>query len=238
MQLRNNRVLLHEDVLRALYDYIDQQQIQPGQQFPSEQELAGQWDISRNVLREAFHILENRGIVISKQGKGRFLRDLPGREAFFDQESLSKNLERYSLVEVYEIRQALECLAVRSVVANATEQDIQELEQEYEKMEAKFRSSNNTLGEFFLHQKYAEKSKNILLKQFLDLTRKIILDMMSNTFREVLFAHSVEENIIEHGRIIAAIRRRDMQTAEQVMYQHLQHSLNKLKAYQADNDER
>ena len=60
--------------------------------MPAERELMEQLGVSRNVLREAFHILEQRGIITSQQGKGRFLREIPISQLGEDkQEEMSKN---------------------------------------------------------------------------------------------------------------------------------------------------
>ncbi|MFR5082986.1 MAG: winged helix-turn-helix domain-containing protein [Anaerobutyricum hallii] len=50
---------------------------EPGDQLPSERELIEKLNVSRNVLREAFHVLESRGVIVSHQGKGRFFERKP-----------------------------------------------------------------------------------------------------------------------------------------------------------------
>jgi len=228
MELRNNRTLLHEEVLKALYDFIDQNEIKPGEQFPSEQELVRRWGISRNVLREAFHVLETRGVVISHQGKGRYLRELPDREIGSVDESLSRNLERYSMLEIYLVRQQLECLSVRLAVRHATAADLLSLEAEYQDLVERFTRSNTTTGEFLMHQKYAEISRNSFLKQVLDMIRKITLDMMSNSLRNTLESHTIEASIHSHQKLLEAFRRRDEELASQTMFDHIQDTIDKL----------
>ena len=66
---------LYQQTIDKIYSLIDSMEIQPGEKFPPERELAVKWGISRNSLRDAFHILEHRGVVISKQGSGRYLRN-------------------------------------------------------------------------------------------------------------------------------------------------------------------
>lgn len=77
MRLRSQsaRTLLYEEVVEELYRLIDEKHIQPGGKLPPERELIEQLKVSRNVLREAFHVLETRGVIVSHQGKGRFLRN-------------------------------------------------------------------------------------------------------------------------------------------------------------------
>ena len=117
---RLNRPLLYQEVVSALYQIIDEQKIQPGAQLPSERELIERLGVSRNVLREAFHVMEQRGIIISQQGRGRFLRSLPRNNVQQDKYlQMSKNLERYSLREAYEVRQVLEEKAMELIIRNA-----------------------------------------------------------------------------------------------------------------------
>ena len=157
--LRAKRPLLYQEVVNALYQIIDTSNLKPGDQMPAERELMEQLGVSRNVLREAFHILEQRGIITSQQGKGRFLREIPISQLGEDkQEEMSKNLERYSLYEAYEVRQVLETKAMDLIVRNATDSDLDEIETAYQTMLLRFAETNTTTGEFELHQLYAKKT--------------------------------------------------------------------------------
>ena len=60
---RPSRTLLYEEVVNDLYALIDKSQMKPGEKLPPERELTEKLGISRNVLREAFHVLESRGII-------------------------------------------------------------------------------------------------------------------------------------------------------------------------------
>ena len=146
---RISRPLLYQEVVSALYQIIDEQKIQPGAQFPSERELIERLGVSRNVLREAFHVMEQRGIIVSKQGRGRFLRSLPGSNVQQDKYlQMSKNLERYSLREAYEVRQVLEEKAMELIVRNASDEDLAEIQAAYRRMVQKFQETGTTVGDF------------------------------------------------------------------------------------------
>ena len=155
---RAARTLLYEEVVEDLYKIIDRENLKPGDRLPAERELIEKLNVSRNVLREAFHVLENRGIIVSRQGKGRFLREQPSSGDAARYDSLSKNLERYSMMEAYEVRQVLEVKGVELIIRNAVEQDIDELEAMYQEIKKRYEETGKTVGEFDLHRLYASKT--------------------------------------------------------------------------------
>ena len=229
MLLGIKRPLLYEEVVTELYRIIDQGEVKLGEQFPSERELVERWNISRNVLREAFHVLEDRGLVFSQQGKGRFLRALPEERVPSEKESLSKNLERYSLVEIYQTRQCLESKAVELADLNATDADLNELVAAYGNLYEQFHKNNNTSGEFEMHKLYASMSKNHFLEQMINLACKTALEFMSNSFKDVLTQHTISDSLLDHSEMVRAIRARDGEKAKAIMIAHMQHTIDMIK---------
>lgn len=227
---RISRPLLYQEVVNALYNIIDEQQIQPGTQLPSERELIERLGVSRNVLREAFHVLEQRGIIVSQQGRGRFLRSLPEvPEQRNKYVQMSKNLERYSLREAYEVRQVLEEKAMELIVRNATDKDIAEIEEAYQKMVEKFYESKTTIGEFELHRLYAKKTGSMFMEQTLDIVLSTIREMMHSTSHDVLDMHNIEGEEKDHRKIIDALKAREEEKAKKYMFDHIQQTIDYLK---------
>lgn len=68
---RPARILLYEQVVEDLCLLIDRGDFEPGDQLPSERELIEKLNVSRNVLREAFHVLESRGVIVSAIGSAK-----------------------------------------------------------------------------------------------------------------------------------------------------------------------
>ena len=227
---RLNRPLLYQEVVSALYQIIDEQKIQPGAQLPSERELIERLGVSRNVLREAFHVMEQRGIIISQQGRGCFLRSLPRNNVQQDKYlQMSKNLERYSLREAYEVRQVLEEKAMELIIRNASDLDLQEIEAAYKRMVQKFQETGTTVGEFDLHRLYAKKTGSMFMEQTLDIVLSTILEMMQTTSHDVLDMHQVALESKEHRRIIDALERRDVAEARKAMFDHIQSTIDYLQ---------
>jgi len=232
MRVKNriSRPLLYEEVVGELYKIIDQSNLQPGDKLPSERELTENLGISRNVLREAFHVLESRGIIVSRQGSGRYLRALPRDENVSAKyHNMSKNLERYSLMEAYEVRQVLEVKAVELIIRNADESDIEDLKDGYKRLEKKFSETHTTAGEFDLHRLYAKKTGSQFMEQTLDLVFSAILDMMSTTFRDIMTTHETEKELRSHRKIIEAVEQRDLELAKTRMFDHIQDTIEMLR---------
>lgn len=71
--LKTNRLSLSTQAQHYLLGLIDNGAYQPGEQLPSEADLATQLGISRPTLREALLNLEQEGIVIRRHGVGTFV---------------------------------------------------------------------------------------------------------------------------------------------------------------------
>ncbi|GAA0397723.1 hypothetical protein GCM10009530_56740 [Microbispora corallina] len=64
----------YQMIARDLRRRIEQGEFGPGIALPSEAELRWLYEASRNTVRQAFAELERESLVVSVQGKGRFVR--------------------------------------------------------------------------------------------------------------------------------------------------------------------
>lgn len=71
--IKANRLPLSTQAQQYLLELVEGGTYQPGEQLPSEKELAGQLGISRSTLREALLNLEQEGVVLRKHGVGTFV---------------------------------------------------------------------------------------------------------------------------------------------------------------------
>ena len=99
--LKANRLSLSAQTQNYLLDLIEDGAYHPGEQLPSEKELAAQLGISRATLREALLNLEQDGIVVRKHGVGTFVA--PGYE-----HRLESGLERLESILDLAARQQMQ----------------------------------------------------------------------------------------------------------------------------------
>jgi GntR family transcriptional regulator len=116
LPLRAHKLSLVTQAQQYLRALVEKGTYLPGQQLPSEKELAGQLGISRPTLREALLNLEQEGVVVRRHGVGTFVA--PGYD-----NRLEGGLERLESVLELATRQHLEVqvenLDVQHVPANA-----------------------------------------------------------------------------------------------------------------------
>jgi GntR family transcriptional regulator len=99
--LKEKKLTLSAQAQQYLTSLIEEGIYQPGQQFPSEADLATQLGISRATLREALLNLEQEGAIIRKHGVGTFVAPSYGQR-------LEGGLERLESILALASRQGLE----------------------------------------------------------------------------------------------------------------------------------
>ena len=111
-------------------------------------------------------------------------------------------------------------------IKNASEKDIDELEEALQHLRKKYEETGRTSGEFELHRLYAAKTRSTFMTQTLEIVLNAIFDMMYGKFTDVLDATTAEDEIESNGMIIQAIRERDVEKARKLMDEHLITSMN------------
>lgn len=111
--LKTDRQPLATRAQQYLLGLIENGTYQPGEQLPSQADLATQLGISRPTLREALLNLEQEGLIVRKHGVGTFIAPGSGRR-------LETGLERLESV--------LELAARQGLVTDFAELDVRECE--------------------------------------------------------------------------------------------------------------
>jgi GntR family transcriptional regulator len=91
--IKHKRLSLSAQAQQYLLDLIEQGTYQPGEQLPSEADLATQLGISRPTLREALLNLDQDGFIIRRHGVGTFVAPSSGHRLNSGLECLESVLE-------------------------------------------------------------------------------------------------------------------------------------------------
>jgi DNA-binding FadR family transcriptional regulator len=190
-----------------------------GEKLPSERELTEEFQVSRNVIREAIRILEITGFVMLRQGPtgGAFVTDLSFDHvgnAFLDLFLTNK----VSIPELADVRLYVEPEVSRLAALNATEEDKNRL---LEAQEAEFLSVVTTTDRITkfqrVHQVIAESCQN----HFYEAISKSMLRLTFEIVEAVDPDHEALHMPGEHRQIISAIIDGNADSAKSAMIEHM-----------------
>lgn len=212
-----SRKPIYEQVSDQLREFIDINQLQPGDRLMTERELAQQLSVGRSSIREAITALRAQGIVEVRHGEGIYLMRRP--------EELISSLAA-ELIEthadhpyIWETRQALETQCARLAATRATPIDIAEIEAGLELMANEIASGKPGLeGDRRFHMGVAAAAHNPVLMELLQGIGGS-LDRTSET--SLTRTGQPEQSLRDHRLIYDAILAGDAEEAAGEMLRHL-----------------
>lgn len=217
--LNNSTNLLTAPQQRTLSDYAADQlrqailagKLMPGQRLV-EQDLAVSMQTSRGPVRDALKMLENEGLVERQSHRGAFVADLDPDD----------------FLEIYSLREALETLAIKYAIKNASDEEIEELENLVQSMAA------------LAEQNYSQIDATDLDMQFHYTLCRIsghkrvfaAWEALSGQIRLVLLKHRLGNpqdhrvrSVSWHEKIVVALCERDTEKAIQELKTHMAASI-------------
>lgn len=216
MMAKLNYKSLPERTADGISDMIYRENYRTGAKLPGELELAQMLEVSRNTVRQAVHILAEKGVLEVRRGSGTFvssqvnLSDDPlGLSLICDKKKLTRDLlDIRLLIEPRMAALAAEC---------RTEAELAELERICTKMEEEQRAGHNYYQwDMEFHTLIAKCSRNLVVHNLLPSIHQAIL-LQENVISRRLGEKSVEA----HWRICRAVKGRRCSEAYDAMLAHL-----------------
>lgn len=109
---------LYLKISDAIYSYIQMNNLQPGDKLPSEREMSAMLQTSRNSVREGLRILEDRGLIEVKTGRGVFIKS-----PYSGNKNISLCLQNCTQDDIYELQSILDHQAVLNAIERATDSE-------------------------------------------------------------------------------------------------------------------
>jgi DNA-binding GntR family transcriptional regulator len=200
----DNRTLW-EQVRDRLREDILAGRLEPGTEL-SEVALAKDFGTSRGPLREALGRLASEGLVTITPRRGAVVAQL-SREEFID---------------AYQVREALETLAVRLAVPLMSNAEIAHLRELCELMDRAAR--DDEVRVFFdtnnsFHEALVRGSRN---RKLHDVHRMLVGQMVPYLPRSLELRGNLQQSVAEHQAILAAIEERDAERAAALLAEHIE----------------
>ena len=170
-----------------------------------ERKLSVELGVSRTPIREAMCRLENEG----------FVQNIPRRGAFVARKS------KKEVLEMITVWAALESMAARLIIENATSEEIATLREMFSSFDdggaPKARIDEYSETNIGFHQALFRLSRCDLLSR---ITENLFLHMRSIRMRTIAEKDRASRSIIDHMSIIEALEARDTELAERLVRQH------------------
>jgi DNA-binding GntR family transcriptional regulator len=208
--LKINRKTLADQIFDQVVEAIVRGEFAAGAPI-GEVEIAERFGVSRAPAREAIFRLEAKGLVT--------------RAAHFGARVVE--LSRRDLAELYQMREAFEGMACRLAAKWISDADLAALADDLERHEVQIAKTSSKGyvqggGDQDFHFRIARASGNERLE-------RLLCDNLYDVMRLYRFRSSLEpgrakEALSEHRAILAALRSRHPDKAEDAMRQHIRHS--------------
>ena len=219
---------LFEEIITAIENYIQVEDISPGDKLPSENELSAIFQVSKTAVREAMSVLQANGIIEKRSGAGIFLKDINGES--IGERVTNHLLNRKELYEILEFRRGIETEAVALAAERATEEDMVLILQAHDKL--KEAHSNGELGleeDYMFHYSIILASHNSIYREVFDIVaEKFEEGMRLSKMQSSMVPGRFQAVMLEHEKIIEALCNKDSKAAADAMRLHLIQNENKI----------
>jgi len=213
---------LADQVFDKIQNLILRGDLRPGEQLKTERELCTLMEVSRPTLRAALKKLIDRGLVENRQGRGTFVAS---PEKSIDQNPLGAFIDKdeTTLLDLLDVRLALECHAASLAAQRASGEDIDLLFTHNNEMRGKIAKGELGLSEdlrFHMCLAYATKNpvQIHLMKNLYEFLHFGIEESLKALYRD---PKHLEKILAQHQAVAEAIRHHDSQGAADAMRDHI-----------------
>lgn len=213
---------LSDEVLERLLDFIEQEDLRPGDRLPSEHDLMAAFDVGRAAVREALQSLASMGIVSIQHGERAQISRLTAKSMFGQLDRAARYLLSTSPRTMEDLKQArllFEIGMVRIAATTATDEQLQMLQDHFRDMEMKAGEGKSFIqSDMAFHVAIAEMSGNPIFAA----VSSAMLQWLSEFHSDMVSVPGAEDvTLSEHKEILECISKHDVGAAEKAMRDHL-----------------
>lgn len=214
------------DQIRAM---IAGGQLKNGDKLPSERDLSKLLGVGRISVREGLRILESMGIIETKYGvdAGSYVSDM-GLENLSEKFSDILKLSNITVEKLTEARLEISVINVKYFIQNATDEDIEQLEECTREGERLLKAGLVTREKsLYFHQLIAQGSKNPVFIIIHNALIDILVQFLSKF--ESPKDHS-ERILANRKKILRYLKEKDIEKASEAMREHVLYSGDRMKS--------
>ena len=196
-----------------------------GEKIPSENQLCGELGVSRASIRSAVKELIGLGVLESMHGKGTFLID----DLLDAQEGARYKITAQDCMDmgkVLEFRRIVEPEACYLAAVHMTDELLKELDASFRVMRENITNSVKFVtADLRFHRAISKASENPLIEK--SLNRLFDENLKDHQKMNQVFGY--QDGIYYHSMILEALRGENADRARQIMFDHMQHGIDRLR---------
>jgi GntR family transcriptional repressor for pyruvate dehydrogenase complex len=208
---------LYEVVAARLREFIDDENLQPGDRLLPERELAERLGVSRTSVRQALTAMRVMGLIDVRPGAGAYLKRPPADLVpTLAAEVVAAQVDHPM---IWEVREGLEVQAARLAARRRTGEDLKAMREALFAMSGSIDSGGDGIdGDRAFHRAVVEAAQNDLLSQLVD----ELSDVVDRTSQASLTLPGRAPRSLEaHRGILSAIDAGDEKGAAESMRDHI-----------------
>lgn len=209
----------YKNIISQIKQAIINGELKVGDCLPSESELAQIFGVSRSSVREALKALDVYGLIESRKGGGSFIVNniLP---SMTDSLSMYFSLQGCSLQDLIQLRQSIELGAVREVINQASDADIEQLNDCLQRYLNSQSIEERQLYDMNFHSVLVMLSKNTLYQYMLSALNDVYTKDIYYSHKVVEEQGQLEESYEIHQKLFDAIKERKVDEASEWLVRH------------------
>ena len=224
-----------EEISNSIKSLILDGTLQIGDRLPSEKELAQQFQVGRQTIREALRLLELSGFVTIQRGPGGgpVIKDTILRR-IGDLFTGAFRMHNITIEELTRARLEMERVILKFVFENADQQDLQALRENVRTAEG--RIADGLMGTEYnadFHTLLARATKNEVFVIVMESIMAVHLDLLSRTGADL---DTSREVVRAHGRLVDAIEAGDRKRACTLLEEHVLEVKERLNTISENRD--
>ena len=187
-------------------------------QLPTEVALAESYGVSRQVVREAARLLEDRGLVNIRPGRGMTVA-APSVETIVQRYRSALRRDKASFAHLMELRQMIEVDMTALAARNRTNADVDRMRAALAEARAHLDDYEACLAaDLAFHLAVAAATQNPFVMTFVEPINTVLRDVYS---KPIGYLATQESTLREHGAIADAIAAEDPDAARAAAAAHL-----------------
>lgn len=216
---------LSDQVFERLWQLIETGELAPGDALPSERVLMEQFGVGRPAVREALHMLANKGVISISHGERSRVQPLTAGTAVAQIDDIAKLMlssEPENVEHLKQLRAILEEGTVRQAAEKCSAADAEELRGLIEAQRGHLADATSFIeADMAFHVGIARLTGNPLLET----VTQAMLSWLLAFYKPLLHWEGREQTTLkEHTALVELLAAQDAEGAAALMRQHLRRS--------------